>query len=210
MLDTFIKNRGITKTIIHNKNNHQQVNKVNELNWDADYDGKKANISLDFNNDGEKQHFDFHLSNKDLSNILNIDSINEPLEKRLVNDFMRRQKERKQNRLQNRLQNRYNDMIIQIEDEPRMSTKESELYNLLSNDKLTHLSSPHENEELIIPLTINDKSTPKTHKHHQVFRFKKPSSSRRKKLSSRRKRRSSRRINNSSTRKSSRQTICKK
>jgi hypothetical protein len=53
MLDTFIKNRGTTKTIIHNKNNHQQVNKVNELNWDADYDGKKANISLDFNNDGE-------------------------------------------------------------------------------------------------------------------------------------------------------------
>ena len=36
MLDTYIKNRGSTKTIIHN-NNH---NKISEANWDVDYDGK--------------------------------------------------------------------------------------------------------------------------------------------------------------------------
>ena len=218
MLDTFIKNRGTTKTIIHNKNNHQQVNKVNELNWDADYDGKKANISLDFNNDGEKEHFDFHLSNKDLSNILNIDSIHQPLEKRLVNDFMRTKKERNQNRLQNR----YNDMIIQIEDEPRMRTKETELYDLLSNDKLTHLSSPLENEELIIPLKIDDNSsslTPKTHKTYKVYKIKnssgRTSSTSRRRLPRRRltRRKSTRRILTTSRRKSSRkstQNICKK
>ena len=34
MLNTFIKNKGYTKTIIHDNNN----NRVNELDWDADYD----------------------------------------------------------------------------------------------------------------------------------------------------------------------------
>ena len=43
MLNTFIKNRGTTKTIIHNNND----NNVNEINWDADYDGDVANISMD-------------------------------------------------------------------------------------------------------------------------------------------------------------------
>ena len=43
MLNTYIKNRGMTKTISHNDNK----NSVNEATWDADYDGSTANISLD-------------------------------------------------------------------------------------------------------------------------------------------------------------------
>jgi len=50
MLDTFIKNKGTTKTIIHNNNK----NYYNEVNWDADYDGEKANISLDIDENGKK------------------------------------------------------------------------------------------------------------------------------------------------------------
>jgi hypothetical protein len=46
MLDTYIKNRGSTKTIIHYNNR----NKVSLIKWDADYDGNEANISLDLNN----------------------------------------------------------------------------------------------------------------------------------------------------------------
>ena len=42
MLDTYIKNRGSTKTIIHDNNK----NNVNVIKWDADYDGKEANIYL--------------------------------------------------------------------------------------------------------------------------------------------------------------------
>ena len=61
MLDTFIKNRGITKTIIHNNNKNQ----VNEVNWDIDYDGNEANVSLDLNNNGNIDHYKFNLDDRD-------------------------------------------------------------------------------------------------------------------------------------------------
>ena len=63
MLDTYVKNRGSTKTFIHN-NNHSDVN---EINWDADYDGNYANISLDLNQNGLTKHFDIKLNNNDLA-----------------------------------------------------------------------------------------------------------------------------------------------
>ena len=72
MLNTYIKNRGTTKTIIH-ENNH---NKVNTINWDADYDGETAHISLDSNVNGRKDHYNIELDNEDLANLLNIPTIN--------------------------------------------------------------------------------------------------------------------------------------
>ena len=63
MLDTYIKNRGTTKTIIHS-NNH---NTINETNWDADYDGNVANVSLDLSKNGRNKHMDFKLTNDDLA-----------------------------------------------------------------------------------------------------------------------------------------------
>ena len=83
MLQTYIKNRGTTKTIFHNNNN----NKVNEINWDADYDGNVANLSLDLNNNGCHNKYHFELDKDDLANILNINSINLPLDQRLKRDF---------------------------------------------------------------------------------------------------------------------------
>ena len=68
MLNTFIKNTGTTKTIIHNNNK----NNVNEIKWDADYDGSEANISLKLTNNGEREKYHFSLDNNDLANILNI------------------------------------------------------------------------------------------------------------------------------------------
>lgn len=83
MLNTYIKNRGTTKTIIHDKNH----NRINELNWDADYDGDVANISVDTESNGRKKHFDIKLDNDDLANLLNIPSINMPINERLKMDF---------------------------------------------------------------------------------------------------------------------------
>ena len=83
MLNTYIKNRGITQTIVHDKNQ----NHFNEINWDADYDGKLANISINSNNDGSIDQVKLTLDNKDLANILNIQSVDMPLDKRLMMDF---------------------------------------------------------------------------------------------------------------------------
>jgi hypothetical protein len=83
MLNTYIKNRGTSKTIIHDNNN----NRVNELNWDVDYDGDTANISVDTDYNGKTDHFDIKLDNNDLANILNMQSVNMPINKRLQMDF---------------------------------------------------------------------------------------------------------------------------
>jgi hypothetical protein len=83
MLDTYIKNRGVTKTIIHD-NNH---NSINEINWDADYDGNVANISIDLTDNGRHGHYNVTLDNNDLANILNVPSVTLPIDKRLKRDF---------------------------------------------------------------------------------------------------------------------------
>ena len=73
----------MTKTIILD-NNH---NHINQINWDADYDGDMANISIDSDSNGKSKHFEIKLDNNDLANLLNIQSVNMPIDKRLKKDF---------------------------------------------------------------------------------------------------------------------------
>jgi hypothetical protein len=92
MLNTYIKNRGSTKTIIHdNGNSHKNntLNAVNEIKWDASYDGDIANISITSDTNGEKKHFNISLDNNDLEHILNVPSVDMPIHKRLKMDFSR-------------------------------------------------------------------------------------------------------------------------
>lgn len=165
MLNTYIKNKGITKTIIHNNND----NYVNEVNWDADYDGDIANISIGTNSNGIHKQYDIMLDNEDLANILNIKSVNMPLHERLKYDFK--------------------DSYI---DEPRyieLPSSKFEPKEPKNIDRLftRHISSPLPNEELIIPLTIDKKTsnkyslTPmKRHRHKKTHithkAYKKPKS----------------------------------
>lgn len=177
MLNTYIKNRGTTKTIIH-RNNHNHVNKTN---WDADYDGEIANVSINTENNGNHKQFNFTLDNEDLANILNIPSVNTPIHKRLEMDFG-------------------HDLCYQPEDnfiklpanqlEPIMYRKMIK-YNIPHIEKphrRPHISSPVPGEELIIPLTIDRKTidnytlTPrrrhrrlKSHITHKVYKKRKHS-----------------------------------
>ena len=159
MLNTYIKNRGTTKTIIHN-NNH---NEVSSINWDADYDGDIAHISLDTNTNGKHNRLNFSLDNEDLANILNMQSVNIPIDKRLKMDFQ-----------ESYMNEPY---ILEIPS------------NVEYNNRI---SSPLPNEELIIPLQIDKDTlddytfTPrkkhmrrKTHVTHKVY--KKPKSFRKSK-----------------------------
>ena len=164
MLNTYIKNQGITKTILHNNNK----NLVNEINWDADYDGNLANITFDTNNDGNRKHFNISLDNEDLANILNVESVNMPLHQRLKNDF-------------NDTQYIPEYQYIELPTPKFQPNEPRNIEELLSR----HVSSPLSNEELIVPLTIDEKKytlTPKrkhkkmkTHITHRVY--KKPKSS---------------------------------
>lgn len=85
MATTYIKNKGISQTVFQD-NHHNQVK--NEIKWNAKYDGKRANISLDMNDNGKKNKYRVQLNNEDLANLLSIPAVNKPLETRLKDDFM--------------------------------------------------------------------------------------------------------------------------
>lgn len=172
MLNTYIKNRGITKTIIHNNGD----NHIKQINWDADYDGDRANISVNTDSDGNRDHFDISLSNEDLANILNVESINMPLHKRLEYDF----------REPSYIKEPYYIELPAPEIEARKPrTVEELLSKHISSPYISspYISSPLSNEELIVPLTIDQKSadkytlTPerrhrrlKTHASHKAYK----------------------------------------
>lgn len=67
---------------------HGMQRDAKEVSWDVDYNGDNADIDLDIGSNGETTHYKAVLSNEDLANLLNIPSVNEPLENRLQNDFL--------------------------------------------------------------------------------------------------------------------------
>jgi len=183
MLNTYIKNRGTTKTIIHD-NNH---NHINQINWDADYDGDIANLSINTNSDGKREHFDFSFDNQDLANMLNIQSVNMPIDKRLKMDFQ---------------EPYYKSEPLYIElPTPKYEPRKPEYHEEVIDRRI---SSPLSGEELIIPLTINEKNRklltltphkkhrrPKTHITHRVYKKTKSTSKTKSKSKSRPKTRTS-------------------
>ena len=82
--NTFIKNVGITKTLINNNNETY----ANEMKWEGDYNGEIAKFNLDINDNGKKDYLHMELNNDDLLNILNTKSINTPIHERLKYDYL--------------------------------------------------------------------------------------------------------------------------
>jgi hypothetical protein len=172
MLNTYIQNKGQMQTILHNKRREQ----VNEIQWDATYDGEEANISVSSNTDGAKQHYGFRLDNQDLETMLNIPSVDMPLHARLQKDFADSAF-------------RYEPVIYEIELPRKNSAYDMPIEKIVKSAKqASYLSSPLPNEELILPLTIDAKRrkkytlTPKKHhfhrKSHRTYRaYKKRKSS---------------------------------
>ena len=192
MLNTYIKNRGITQTLVHNNNK----NHFNEINWDADYDGNIASISIISNTDGNNHHFDVKLDNNDLASILNVPSVSMPIDKRLLSDFHEPIFRNQDRIMQVEFPNTKTPKLLPIQ--PSYVTQESETNPQItsiediirSSNHNNYLSSPLPNEELIIPITINKKTsdkysfTPrrrnkhkKTHKTYKVYKKHKSSSS---------------------------------
>ena len=195
MLNTYIKNRGLSQTIMNN-NNHSNFN---ELLWDADYDGNNANINVSSNNNGNKKRYNINLDNDDLANMLNIPSVNMPIHKRLQLDFEQPVFRNEPRVLQIELpkmktpEMKTPEIIIK----PRFVMKPESIINnntstmvepsitslLESASPTSYLSSPLSNEELLVPITIDENTldnytlTPKrrhrhkkTHKTYKVYK----------------------------------------
>ena len=79
-----IKNKGVTKTVMR----YNGRTKKNKINWNADYDGEVANISLEIEDDGVKDKYTSQLTNDQLVALLNPPQENQlSLDERLLNDF---------------------------------------------------------------------------------------------------------------------------
>lgn len=160
MLDTYIQNKGVTKTILHTNN----TNQVQEIQWDADYDGEKANISIDMNENNGKylKHIDMELDNKDLKEIFSIPSVNIPLHKRLTQDFQYSKPKTKTMKSTHSKKR-----IPSMEKEKEQPQEPFTFQTKKETPFLTHLSSPVQNEEFVVL-----ENTPTTKRHHKKSRHK--------------------------------------
>ena len=86
MKKQYIKSYGVSNNFIKRSDNDDLY--INKLEWVGKYDGKKADIDLDINNNGEKQHYDIELDNDEIKRLLNVHSIDKPLEDRLLEDYL--------------------------------------------------------------------------------------------------------------------------
>ena len=185
MLNTYIKNRGMTQTLVHNNNR----NHFNEINWDVDYDGNIASISGISNTDGNKRHFDVKLDNDDLSRMLNVPSISMPIDKRLQYDFSEQSFRNEPSIMQVQLPNVKTQQFLPVKPSYIVQEKETttpetaSIEDIIQDANNNYLSSPLSNEELIVPITIDKKTidnynfTPrrnhkykKTHKTYKVYK----------------------------------------
>ena len=143
-MKTMIQNQGFTKTVLYD--NHKE--KMSEIKWDANYDGKNAHVLLNINKDGKKQKIDMNLDNSDLAKMLNITTVNKPLDQRLLDDFDFLERERNYP---------VSPMQLPMIELPGPPTPYSHY---------THISSPQNFEEFIKPLQMQ---SPRKHRKTQTL-----------------------------------------
>jgi hypothetical protein len=197
MLNTYIKNVGSTQTLIGNNCGAH----VQEMEWNADYDGNQAKILVNTNLDGKRKMVHYTLDNADLANMLNINSVKKPLDMRLKMDLKKPQVFRLKPR-QYKIELAAPPLVPRAPaylSQPSITSNDSAalMEMLHSASPNSFLSSPASNEEYIVPVTIDRSTpfmmTPKKHKTHRVFKRPKTTSSIRRRTTTRRRSSSSRR-----------------
>ena len=92
----YVTNKGNTQTKVYNNNN---LMNEKDLKWNANYDGKKADLNIEIDNDGEKKKLYMKFNNEDLAEILNVPSIWEDLYKSIKDDYKSPYPKKKKNLL---------------------------------------------------------------------------------------------------------------
>ena len=170
MEDIYIQNKGITKTFIHNNGK----NSTSEMDWNANYDGKIANIHMEMNNNGKTNNYDFQLDNKDLEEMLSIPSVNETLDRRLRNDFIQKKKSEKPLFIVVEDEDPlYKMKLIQPKPKPRYKK-----YKKPSFKKYTHISSPKFEEEFLVPRHVSSNKRRASSTQRKIYKVSKKHSRR--------------------------------
>jgi hypothetical protein len=84
-----MKSYGMSERYVLEKDKkHRPKQSFNKMEWTGDYDGNKAHVDIQLNNNGHREHMNMVLNNNDLIEILNIPEVNIPIHQRLQNDFL--------------------------------------------------------------------------------------------------------------------------
>jgi hypothetical protein len=169
---------------------------VDELKWNANYDGDVANIKLNITEHETiktDKGFHFKLTNNDLANMLSIPSVNIPIDKRLENDFMcphkhGRNHSRKHIRKHNRKHNRKhspNPYLFAVNMPPREELPTMPLFSdNIQNQIISPLLLEEEDQEeapMLVPIPTSSPyqvpvSVPvkRTRKHRRIYKTPSP------------------------------------
>jgi len=147
--------RDLTQPIFNN--NINEILQYNEVNKNSNYNTEIDFIKVLSQSNGKNDYLNINLNNNDFNDLLCVPSVNIPLDKRLKLDLI----EKYNNEYS------FNDTY-----------NKNELPIVSINKPLTsYLSSPLPEEELIIPITINNKNKnkhsnklKKKHKTYRVFK----------------------------------------
>ena len=154
-----IQNTGISQTI-SSVNGKQHMD---QIKWDTDSDGKKANVSFDLTKDNKTEHINVQLDKHDLAKMLSMTTVNKPIEKRLLSDFSRKRKQLPLEQMMIEIDYplfkkvEQNPRLLEdplfkkVEQNPRLLEGQNEVPNQLF-EELTHISSPFANEKFIVPV----------------------------------------------------------
>jgi hypothetical protein len=83
----YAQSYGMIKTKLYKKKGSKTQKKQYKMAWNGDYDGDKANIIIDIDNNGNKQKENITLNNEELMSMFNYPVHPMSLETRLTNDF---------------------------------------------------------------------------------------------------------------------------
>ena len=81
--NVFLQNQGFIKSFTMKNGRNSEKG----LQWNSNYDGKKADMDLWMNQNGKSKKIHIEMSQPEIEQLLTHPSIGESLEKRLVRDF---------------------------------------------------------------------------------------------------------------------------
>ena len=84
MHDTYLKSTGHAN--IYTQNNDER--NVLKTDWNVDYDGDVEDLDLVVSENGNVEHMHRVFDKHDLAAMLQLNSVNKPLDERLRNDFL--------------------------------------------------------------------------------------------------------------------------
>jgi hypothetical protein len=80
---TRFQSQGFMKTMMSNGS----VKNERDIEWNNQYDGKKADLHLMTNLNGKKEKYHIQMNNQEIERLLSQPSVEQRLDKRLIKDF---------------------------------------------------------------------------------------------------------------------------